>query len=110
MGTRPLFHDLLRPRKKFRADNLEVRQHLGFAFAVSDNPNVNWIFHNTADRIVENVFPFLIADALLHKVTAKPEGLIALIDVLLENQLDHLGLIWLHYQIPHRPVLLAHSP
>lgn len=60
------------------------------------------VLYNAVDTGGSDVAPLFVPYALLGQVTAKALGAVALIDILLKNQLDGLGLVWLYCKVTYR--------
>lgn len=68
------------------------------------------VLYNAVDAGGSDVAPLFVPYALLGQVTAKALGAVALIDILLKNQLDGLGLVWLYCKVTYRFISPVGAP
>lgn len=99
MGLCAVLHDLLRPLKYLRRDDLQLRQQFGTGFAVDNDAGVNLIFYHTVDAGVGEVPAASAPDALVVQPVAEPLCAVALVHILVKNQANDLSLLLVHHQL-----------
>ena len=108
MGLSPALDDVLRPLKQFHIYDLQVGQNLGrFALAVAQDTDVERIFDNAVNAGGGDFPAFSVVKALLCQIAADTLGAVALINILLENQLDNFGLVRVYSKVTDRLVPLV---
>ena len=81
----PVRHNLLRPCKEFRVNDLQFGDNRRLGLAVADNAGIDRVLDDPVDRGIGKVFPIGFPDIHFGQVPAQPLGTVALMNVLFKN-------------------------